>query len=403
VKWLKRLIWFSLIVAILGSYVLAFDESFIEDEEGLYVETSASIGVPNVNARAAILYDVTYDRILFEKNAKQKRANASTTKMITALVAYENGNLEDMIEVSKQAAGTSGSSINLKTGDKISLDDLIKGLLVHSGNDAAVAIAEHIAGDIESFSDLMNEKVEEIGAVDTHFVTPHGLDEENHYSTAYDLMLISKELLKNEYLANIVSQKSIEIKINGIERQLSSTNEMLSYYDGANGVKTGYTGDAGRCLITSVNKDGRQLISVVLGCDSKKNRTVDSIRLLDYGMTDFKVVDLNQYIKKDIYIVVKKSEGEVYKIIKDESVLYLLKDSEIEKMTVEYDMKSNLIAPLRKGEHIATITVKVDGVTIKQIDYHLPEDINRKTWNNYFNIVLKESLDILFNRKILTK
>lgn len=389
---MKKIFMILLVFIMLFSEVLAFDETIIEDEEGLYVETVASVGVPNLNARSAILYDVTYDRILYEKNSKQRRANASTTKMITALVAYENGNLDDMVEVSKNAAMTGGSSINLKTGDKITLGDLIKGLLIHSGNDAAVAIAEHISGNVESFSELMNEKAEEIGAVDTHFVTPHGLDEENHFSTAYDLMTIGKEILKNTYLSGIISQKSIEITINGNSRTLNSTNEMLSYYDGANGIKTGYTGNAGRCLVSSAKQDGRQLISVVLGCDSKKNRTVDSIRLLDYGFQNYEVVDLAKYLKKDIYISVEKSEEEIYRLNKDFSLFYPLKKEEQDKIFVEYDIKSKLVAPLKKGETIGYATIELDGITLKQVTYTLPEDINRKSWKNYFYKVLEKSL-----------
>ena len=397
---MKKLVWISFVMIILSGKVLAFDEALIEDDDGLYVETASSIGVPNLNAKSAILYDITYDRVLYEKNAKQRRANASTTKMITALVAYEKGNLEDIIEVSKNAAGTGGSSINLKTGDKITLDDLIKGLLVHSGNDAAVAIAEYIAGDIENFSDLMNEKAEEIGAVDTHFITPHGLDEDNHYSTAYDLMLIGKEILKNSYLANIISQKAVEININGNTRQLNSTNEMLTYYEGVNGIKTGFTGNAGRCLVTSCQKEKRQLISVVLGCDSKKNRTVDSIRLLDYGFNDYEIVDLTDFIKKDLYIVVEKSEGGIYRLSKNFKLFYPLKEDEIQKLTVEYNIKQNLVAPIQKAENVGNTKVKLDGIVIKQIDYIIPKNIPRKSWRVYLDEVLTDGLKNIVSFKI---
>lgn len=397
---MKKIVFISLIIIMISGKIFAFDESFIEDEEGLYVETSASIGVPNLNARAAILYDVTYDRILYEKNAKQKRANASTTKMITALVAYENGNLEDVIKVSKKAASTGGSSINLKEGDQITLSDLIKGLLIHSGNDAAVAIAEYIAGDVENFAVLMNEKAEEIGAIDTHFVTPHGLDEEEHYSTAYDLMLIGKEMLKNSYLANIISQKNIEITINEKTRQLNSTNEMFGYYEGINGIKTGYTGNAGRCLVTSCQKEGRQLISIVLGCDSKKNRTVDSIRLLDYGFNDYQVVNLGDNLKKDIYITVEKSEGGIYRINNNFEIKYPLKESELNSIQIEYNMKQNLTAPILRGETIGIAKIKLAGSLIKQIEYQVSEDINRKSWKDFFHKVFIEEFNNIKNFSI---
>lgn len=389
---MKTIVSLVLIIMLLTGNVLGYN-IYDEEEEGEYVETATSIGVPNLNARAAILYDSTYDRILYEKNSKQRRANASTTKMITALVAYENGNLEDVIEVSQKAASVGGSTIKLKTGDRITLDDLIKGLLVHSGNDAAVAIAEYIAGNVDEFSYLMNKKVEEIGAVDTNFITPHGLDEDNHYSTAFDLMLIAKEVLKNPYLSNIINQKSVEITINGNTRIINTTNEILSSYEGGNGIKTGYTGNAGRCLVASAKIDARQLISVVLGCDSKKNRTIDTIRLLDYGFKEYTVIDLAQYIKNDMYIIVDKSEGGLYKVSKEMNLLYPIKDTEKDKITFQYDIPKNLVAPLKKGEMIGTVRVLLDGVEIKKAEYYLPEDINRKTWREYFYKILEDSLE----------
>lgn len=388
---MKRLICIFFIIVCLFNYVYGFYEGTMqEDEEEYIVETTASFTVPNLNARAAILYDATYGRILYEKNSRQKRANASTTKMITALVAYEEGNLDDIVAVSQKAANTGGSNISLKKGDKISLDHLIKGLLIHSGNDAAVAIAEHIAGSVETFSDLMNKKVEEIGAKDTHFVTPHGLDEEGHYSTAYDLILIADTLLQIPYLADIVSKKSVELTVNGYTRTIGTTNEMLSVYDGADGVKTGFTGDAGRCIVTSATKNGRKLISVVLGCDTKKNRTSDSVKLLNYGYNAFKEVDFKEYVRNSVCITIEKSEGGTYRLSKDIDFKYPLKDDEISKIQVKYNVLSNLVAPVNKGEVIATTEIFLDSVKIGEIQYVLPENIERKDWKTYFKELINE-------------
>ena len=170
---MKKFITLILIIFFVCGSVNAEFESIIEESDEEYVETIAGTDVPDLNARSAILYDMTYDRILFEKNSKQRRANASTTKMITELVAYEYGNLDDIVEVSKNAANTGGSSIDLKSGDKVTLSDLINGLMIHSGNDSAVAIAEYVAGNEKDFAKMMNEKAREIGAVDTNFTTPH--------------------------------------------------------------------------------------------------------------------------------------------------------------------------------------------------------------------------------------
>lgn len=357
---MKKIIFAVLILILVATNVFAFYEN-IDSESGEenYIETSTSNGVPTLNARAAILYDATYDRVLYEKNARQKRANASTTKMITAIVAYEEGDINDIVTVSKNAASVGGSVINLRKDDKVSLDSLINGLLIHSGNDAAVAIAEHIAGSVEEFSDIMNEKALEIGAKDTHFVTPHGLDKEEHYSTAYDLMLIADYLLKIPYLANIVSKKSVEIEVNGYNKTVGTTNEMLNIYDGANGVKTGFTANAGRCIVTSVNRDNRKLISVVLGCDTKKNRTIDSVKLLNYGFESYQLYDFSKHIKQNLCISVEKSEGKLYMLSKNVTFVYPLKDDEIKDINVRYNIRANLVAPVYKGEKVATAEIYI--------------------------------------------
>ena len=390
---MKKLICIGMVIVCLFDCTYGFYEGVTEDDEEYFIETAASVSVPNLNARAAILYDMTYDRILYEKNSKERRANASTTKMITAIVAYEEGNLDDIVTVSQKAANTGGSTINLKKDDKITLDNLIKGLLVHSGNDAAVAIAEYISGSVKEFSKLMNNKLEEIGAKDTHFVTPHGLDEDGHYSTAYDLMLIANELLNIPYLADIVSEKTIEIEINGYTRGIGTTNEMLSVYSGADGVKTGFTGNAGRCIISSATRDGRKLISVVLGCDTKKNRTTDSVRLLDYGFNAFKEVDFKDFLRESVCISVNKSEGGIYRLSQEIDFKYPMKEDEIQKIRIKYNTMQNLEAPISKGEIVANTEIFLDGIKIGEIKYALPEKINRKDWKMYFKEILINNIE----------
>ena len=257
---LKKISIFMFIILTLGADVLAFyDEMVEENNYGLeMIETASNSESLILNSKNAILYDNTYNQVLYEKNAYDRVPNASTTKVLTAIVAYEKGNLSDIVTVSKNAANVGGSGINLRSGDKITLEDLIKGLLVRSGNDSAVAIAEHVGGSVEKFCEIMNSKAKEIGLKDTNFVTPHGLDKENHYSTAYDLAKMSEYLLEIDVLKNIVNQKNVAIKINNHSVTLGTTNELLSFYEGADGVKTGFTGNAGRCLITSATRNGRQ-------------------------------------------------------------------------------------------------------------------------------------------------
>lgn len=388
---IKKIICGILCLIMCANISFAFYEDLPSKEELALVETLASTTVPKVNSKSAILYDATYDRILYEKNSKDQRAMASTTKMITALVAIKYGNLNDVVTVSKKSASTGGSSINLKAGDKITLDDLIKGLLVHSGNDSAIAIAEHIAGSEIEFVNMMNEEAEEIGARDTHFMCPHGLDKEGHYSTAFDLLLISKKLLEVEYLANIVSCKTIPITINGYTKNIGTTNEMLSLYEGADGVKTGFTSDAGRCIITSASKNDRKLISVVLGADTKKMRTQDSISLLNYGFNAYKVYDLSEKLRKNIYIKIEKSMGGTYILSQDVKLKYVLKPEEIDDIEVKYYTQKGLVAPIYQGEIVAKADVLLDGAQIATAQYKLPQTIERKTWKQYFREFMMKS------------
>ena len=239
--------------------------------EDLAVETFNG-DEPVINAQSAIVMDFDTGRVIFEKNAYQRRPMASTTKVMTAIIALENGNLDDIVTISRNATSIHGSLMHLHTGEKLPLRDLMYGLLLCSGNDASIAIAEHVGGSVEGFLEMMNNKAKEIGANNTHFTSPHGLDDVGHHSTAYDMALITKYALNIPVFNEIVKTKSIQVG----NRYLNNSNEMLTSYEGADGVKTGYTGRAGRCLITSATRDGRRFISVVLFCDSRSQRALSS-------------------------------------------------------------------------------------------------------------------------------
>jgi serine-type D-Ala-D-Ala carboxypeptidase (penicillin-binding protein 5/6) len=221
-----------------------------------------------VTARSAVVMEQSSHRVLFEKNAHERLAMASTTKIMTALVALEHGSLTDIVTVSPNAARVGGSSIYLKAGEKLTLEQLLYGLMLQSGNDASVAIAEYIGGSVNGFLDMMNKRAAEIGAVDTHFASPNGLDCPGHYTTAFDLALIAATAMGNANFRTIVSTKGLYIPLEGQEngRYIKNKNKILWSYDGANGVKTGYTSDAGRCFVGSAEREGMQLISVVLDC-----------------------------------------------------------------------------------------------------------------------------------------
>ncbi len=246
---------------------------------------------PQIGAKAAVLLEASTGKVLFAQNAQAQLPMASTTKIMTALLAIEEGDLEEMVTTDASAYGVEGSSIYLQLEETISLRDLLYGLMLASGNDAAVAIAVHIANGVEQFAARMNERAREIGAVNTNFVTPNGLPDENHYTTAYDLALIAAEAMKNETFREIVSTQYYRTETGAVARTFKNKNQILWKYEGGNGIKTGYTQAAGRCLVFAAEREGMQLVGVVLSCP---NMFEDAMALLDYGMDNYEMRPLVQ-------------------------------------------------------------------------------------------------------------
>lgn len=250
----------------------------------LFVFSAHSTLAINLSAQSAVLIDASNGKILYEKNAYQRLPMASTTKIMTALIACESKKMNKKVTISPVAAGTEGSSLWLKIGEKQTLEDLTYGLMLKSGNDAAVAIAEFLAGSVDAFSLLMNKRAKEIGAKNTSFKNPNGLFAEGHYTTAYDLALITRVAMKNKKFKKIVSTKTKTIPNEGEswDRALTNHNKMLWRYEGCNGVKTGYVKASGRCLVTSAKRGKISLICVTLNAP---NDWDDHTKLLDYGFS----------------------------------------------------------------------------------------------------------------------
>ena len=241
----------------------------------------------NISAQAAILVENATGTVLYAKNEHVRRAPASTTKVLTALLALETGRLDDVVTVSRNADATPGSTAALVAGQKLTLEEALHGLLLRSGNDAAVAIAEHLQGSVSEFAKEMNLRSKELGAANSQWKNPHGLDHPGHYTTAYDLAMISRVALLYPKVAEIVGTKNYSPQ--SIPRHWSNTNRLLWSYAGADGVKTGTTSQAGHCLVAAASRDGRQLISVVLG---SSDRWSDSTRLLNYGFDNFHLIPI---------------------------------------------------------------------------------------------------------------
>jgi serine-type D-Ala-D-Ala carboxypeptidase (penicillin-binding protein 5/6) len=334
---------------------------------------------PSVSADAAIIMDVTTGEVLFEKNARKLRAPASTTKILTAIVALEKGNLQDMVTVSRHAAYTKGSSVHLSPDEKLSLDDLLVGLMLRSGNDSAVAIAEHIAETEQKFAELSNARAKELGAKNTTFRNPHGLSTPGHLTTAYDLAILARYALINlPRFAEIVSTREDTIDWDGrsYDRQLRNTNKLLWMFEGADGVKTGTTKEAGQCLVSSATRDGQQLIAVVL---HSGNRWNDSVRLLQYGFDNFTLLHFAEKDAVHQSIPVIKGMQECIDAVIVDYVDVIVPKSRIASVRLEYDVPQNVEAPVYRGQKIGEITVYNGNQVIKVVDLVAGQEVLDRT------------------------
>ncbi|HHV96509.1 MAG TPA: D-alanyl-D-alanine carboxypeptidase [Clostridiaceae bacterium] len=352
---------------------------------------TSQVEVPVINAAAAIVMDMESGRILYEKNAYRRMPIASTTKIMTAILAIELGNLEDIVTVSKRASSIGGSVINLRTGEEIKLKDLLYGLMLRSGNDAAIAIAEHIGGSVENFVEMMNYKAKLLGARNTNFVTPHGLDREGHYSTAYDLAVITRYALQNPVFSQIVGTKNI---IAG-SRNLYNTNEMLDLYPGADGVKTGYTGQAGRCLVTSATRNGQRYISVVLNCPTRALRAQSSKKILDYAFSNYKPYTLLNAGEKIARVSIIKGIEDMVSVEAVNDIFIPLSKDEYERIQKKVIIPEYLEAPVYAGITVGEVQFFLDGKLLAHSELKTSADVYVKDYKYYIKIIIEEWMNMV--------
>lgn len=320
---------------------------------------------PDISAESAVVIDSASKRVLYEKNSGEKRGMASTTKIMTALIAIESLDVNAIATISPFAASTEGSSIWLSPGEHMSVSDLLYGLMLSSGNDAAAALAEYTSGSIDSFTLLMNEKARSLGANNTHFTNPHGLPDDRHYTTANDLALIAAEAMQNELFKTIVSTKTKTISWEGSKwkRTLKNHNKLLSMYDGCVGIKTGFTKKDGRCLVSGAEKDNMLLIAVTLSAPDDWN---DHIQLMNhcfdeyYAYTVCKKGEAAGRLKTDNALV--DSIGISY----DGSFTMALKDGEEEKVSIKHVFSPSY--PILKGDIIGYADIYFEGRIISRIN-----------------------------------
>lgn len=318
-----------------------------------------------VSAQAAVLMDAKTGQVLFERNGDAVMFPASCTKILTALLALERGGLDDKVKASQRASRSAPSHIELKPGETLTLRQLVYALMLKSANDAAVAIAEHVGGSVEKFAELMNEKARELGCENTHFMTPNGLHHKEHYTTARDLALIARVALKNDTFRKVITTLVVELPWAGKpwKRRIYNKNKLLSLFQGADGVKTGFTTPAGRCLVASATRDGWQLIAVVLRCN---NAWQDAAGLLTYGFKQFHPVPFVKKGEEVESVSVANGTEETCRVVTtgELTMPYLKSRAPQVERHVEW---ASLHAPVKKGQRAGTLTVWVDGQRVGDV------------------------------------
>ncbi len=368
-----------------------------EFENTVEVTASSVTALPKTNSRRYIVYDRISKSMIIGKNEDVKSAMASTTKIMTSIVILEKADLDEMVTVSAKAGGTGGSRLGLKKGDKASVKNLLYGLMLRSGNDAAVALAEHVGGSVKEFAEIMNEKASELGLTNTHFVTPHGLDDANHYTTALELAKLTDYAMNNETFAKIVGTKSITIYINNQPRQINNTNELLGTLNGVVGVKTGFTNNAGRCLVTETKRNNMDIITIVLGADTKKDRTKDSVNLIEYTFSKYKMYNVEEQIieefnkwknineKRILITKGKQSNPKLALGAIEKAIIPICDDDKIE---YSINALTEVEAPVEQWNVMGTLTVKLNGEILENIDIVNVNEVQKRDWKDYFKIVL---------------
>lgn len=342
------------------------------------------------NAKSAILIDSATGSILYEKNADEKLPPASMTKLASMLMimeAIDSGTLkfEDKVTISEEAANMGGSQVFLEAGETYTVHDLLKGVAIASGNDAVVALAEKIAGSQNEFVEKLNKRLQEIGATNTNFVNAHGLDAEGHYSTARDMSIIARELLKHPKILEYTSiyEEYLE-KNDGTKTWLVNTNKLVRFYQGVDGLKTGFTNTAGYCLTATAKKEEFRLVSVVMGEDTTENRSSDTVKLLNYGFNNFKINTIKT--KGEVLGKVRVERGKVHyaNIVLLNDATELLKNTDkVEEY--KFNLKvDKLTSPIKKGDIIGSAEIiDSEGNIIDEVDVTVKEDIQKANILDY--------------------
>ena len=343
-------------ICLIFVFLLVFSAIFT----GLFVSLDGkAMSTDYSSAKAMCVMESSSKRVLKSKNMSAKLAMASTTKIMTAITALENcPDLDQVFEISPKAVGVPGTSLYLRKGEKFSTRQLLYGLMLVSGNDASVAIGEHVSGSLEEFVKLMNQTAIKIGATNSHFDNTHGLDSKTHYTTAYDLALITSYAMQNNTFKEIVSTKNTKItNSDGKTRYLKNKNKLLNSFEGCNGVKTGFTDDAGRCLVSSAEKDGMNVVCVVLNCQPMFE---ECSNLMGQALSEYRLYDLTSFYNLPKSICVTNGRTDKAQVGTMGHYYYPLKESEVKAIQIDYQIEQKLEAPVEKGQEVGVVKIYLD-------------------------------------------
>ena len=347
------------------------------------------------NSESAILLEVSTGKVIYEKNANQKLAPASMTKVMSMLLimeAIDNGKLtfEDEVVISDNASSMGGSQIFLQTGEKYKVKELLKGIAIASGNDAVVAMAEKISGSVSGFVDAMNNKAKALGLTNTHFDNPHGLESENHYTTARDMSVMAQELLKHEKILEFTSiYEDYLKKPDGSSIWLVNTNRLVRFYEGVDGLKTGFTNEAGYCITTTAKRGDMRLLSVVMKAQTSDLRSKDTVTMLNYGFNTYKLDVLLKKEEELGEIKVEKGSQKNVKVYLEQDVTILSKVTDSNE-TFDYNLVVHDVeAPVKKGEKVGYLEVMDnEGNIVKEVNVVVGEDVESASFFTLFGRVL---------------
>lgn len=362
-------------------------DSTLRDESIFFLSGSdSSLPEPAVSAKGAVLIEAESGEVVFQRNADARLPMASTTKIMTALVAIENADISKTVSVSPAAVGVEGSSVYLHANERMTLEDLLYAMLLESANDAATAIAIEVGGSVEKFAEMMNERAQDMGLSNTHFENPHGLDGETHYTTAYELALITREALSNQKFKEICSTYKKTIPLNETEgvRLLINHNKLLKSYDGAIGVKTGFTKKSGRCLVSAAERDGLTFIAVTLGAPDDWR---DHGAMLDYGFSLYearRLCDIGSFS----YIMPLSGGKDDHIILENAQKITVILPTTASEIECVVELPRFCLAPVQEGEEIGRLVYYLDGEKIAEsaiIAKTGAESLNNKSlWTKLF-------------------